>query len=203
MAKLPPHAFVYGALAVGLVGAAVTTVKLSMVYPYQLWFTDMMDAEFVRAYEAPMRDTPEGTVSMNMRRDHVDPYGQSVTRMNPAIADALTNPLEPTPEVMAKGEWAYSVYCAPCHGANGEGNGPVTQNEPDKGKKRFMMPGLPLVGDAGVLNVRNDGYVFLTIRNGGAIMPSYGLQLSDEETWSLVHYLRDIQKGGAKKGAGK
>jgi mono/diheme cytochrome c family protein len=194
MAKLPPHFFVYGALAIGLLGAGVVTVKNSMVYPFQLWFTDMMDAEFVRAYEAPMRATPEGSVSRNMYRDHVEPYGQSVTRMNAEITDALTNPLKPTPEVMAEGEWVYGVYCAPCHGANGEGNGPVTQNEPDKGKKRFQMPGLPLVGDAGMLQHRNDGYVFLTVRNGGAIMPSYGLQLNDEEVWSLVHFLRKMDK---------
>jgi len=203
MAKLPPHFFVYGALAVGLTGAVVGSVKMSMLYPYQLWFIDMMDSEFVRAYEAPMRTPPEGTVSRNMYRDYVDPYGQSTTRFNAEITESLTNPLEASPEVMATGKWAYDVYCAPCHGANGEGNGPVTQNKPDAGQKRFMVPGPAMTGKASVVAPRNDGYLYLTIRNGGAIMPSYGLQLNDEETWSLVHYLRRLDKSGAKKGAGK
>jgi mono/diheme cytochrome c family protein len=58
------------------------------------------------------------------------------------------------------------------------------------------MPGVPLVGAAGVAKARSDGYLYLTIRNGGVIMPSYGLQLSDEEIWSVVSYVRELDKKG-------
>lgn len=196
MAKLPPHFFVYSALAIGGVGAVTASISQSMVYPWQLWFTDMMDAETVKAYEVPMRDPAEGSVSRTFR-PYGEAYGQSLTRMTPE-GQALKNPYDTRDAgFMAQGEWSFGVYCAPCHGARAEGNGPVTQNKPNEGQHRFQMPAPALVGDKGSLRLNplaTDGYLYLTIRNGGAIMPSYGVQLSDEEIWGIVAHLRKLDK---------
>ncbi len=196
MAKLPPHFFVYGALAIGGLGALTASISQSMVYPWQLWFTDMMDAQTVKAYEAPMRSPAEGSVSKRFR-PYGDAYGQSVTRMTPE-GQALKSPYDSSdPELLKTGEWAYGVYCSPCHNTRAEGNGPVTQNKPNEGQRRFQMPAPALVGPKGSLTLNpmtTDGYVYLTIRNGGAIMPSYGMQLSEKEIWGIVAYLRKLDK---------
>jgi mono/diheme cytochrome c family protein len=80
----------------------------------------------------------------------------------------------------------YNIYCSPCHG-DGVNLGTVAQ--PGR------YPGVvALAGDNGILKARNDGWVYLTIRNGGAIMPNYGWAMSDTEMWSIVDYVRTMPK---------
>lgn len=181
----PPtkHAAIYSAAGIGFVGyVTFTLVNSTMGYPYQLWFTDMMDAQYVRAYERPMLQLPEGVVS----RNH---YVENHDRMTPA-GQALTIPYQADEALLKTGEWNYATYCAPCHNGDGLGMGPVTDNS--NGKRRFQMPGLPLAGPTGVAKTRSDGYLYLTIRNGGALMPSYGWAMDDREMWSVVAYLRTL-----------
>jgi mono/diheme cytochrome c family protein len=158
-------------------------------YPYQWWLIDMMDSQSIKAYESTMGLVPEGAVSRNR-------YVPNADRLTPA-GQALTNPYTVDDAFMASGEWGFATYCAPCHNPDGLGNGPVTQNDPAKGQNRFMMPGLALVGPAGISKSRSDGYLYLTIRNGGAIMPAYNWALEDPEIWAIVAYLRTLD-GNAK-----
>jgi mono/diheme cytochrome c family protein len=192
MAKLPPHFFVYGALFTGIVGGIALSISQSMVYPWQLWFVDMMDAEMVKAYEAPMRASPEGSVARGTTYGD-EPQGTSLIRMTPE-GQARSNPYTVDDAFLEQGEWAFMTYCAPCHGANADGKGTVTDNT--DGKKRFQIPAPALVGPTGIGKIRSDGYIYYTIRNGGALMPSYGVQLSDEEMWGVVAYIRTLEKKG-------
>lgn len=81
----------------------------------------------------------------------------------------------------------YDAYCYPCHGSDGAELGPIAQTE--RAPDRF--PGiLPLAGAGGVAKLRDDHWIYLTIRNGGANMPPYGHAMTDEEMWSIVHYVR-------------
>jgi mono/diheme cytochrome c family protein len=58
------------------------------------------------------------------------------------------------------------------------------------------LPGVvPLAGTAGVARLRTDGWIYLTIRNGGAVMPSYGWAMSDEEMWAVVAHVRTLANG--------
>jgi mono/diheme cytochrome c family protein len=41
---------------------------------------------------------------------------------------------------------------------------------------------------------RTDGYIYMYMRHGGAIMPSYGNALTQQNAWDLVNYIRDQQK---------
>ena len=187
MVKPPTkHLMVYVPAALGLVGFLTwTLVNSTLGYPWQLWFTDMMDSQFVRAYERPMAPLPEGVVSRNMyvaNFDRTTPEGQ-----------ALTHKFTVDEDFVKKGEWGFKTYCAPCHNADATGMGPVTDNS--GGKKRFMIPGVPLAGPSGVLKMRTDGYVYLTIRNGGALMPSYNWALEEDEMWAIVAYLRTLPNG--------
>lgn len=178
------------------------------------WDIDMVDAVFYRAYEWEMMLPPEGSVptaspmadirkptvavaQTTIFREHCEPTcrdmnanGTQWDRTTPEGV-AMTNPLAPggkaSDEVLATGENMYNAYCSACHGAGGAGGAAV----PERG-----YPAAPpaLSGDGNSSMIRSDGYIFLTIRNGGAIMPSYSYGMSDEEIWSVVAYIRTLPK---------
>ena len=92
------------------------------------------------------------------------------------------NPVKTTPESVAKGKAFFTIYCAPCHGPGGKGDGPVTP--------KFIPP--PDVTNATLQKQRTDGFWQHVIGTGGAVMPAYGEALSPEERWHVVNYLRSI-----------
>lgn len=146
------------------------------------WDIDMADGQQKKAYSHPMKGIAAGSISQADVRTPVG-YAKNYDRMSPE-GQALTSPLEPNEAVLATGETMYKTYCTPCHG-DGVNLGPVAQ------PGRF--PGvLALSGPAGVAKLRTDGYIYLTIRNGGAVMPYYGWAMDDEEMWSIVHYVRTL-----------
>lgn len=109
------------------------------------------------------------------------PFGQAQLD---SVGATLTNPLQPTAEVLARGEVVYDNQCMVCHGALGEGNGPVV------GNGRFPIgPVLTNGAAAG----RSDGYLYGVIRVGRGLMPAYGARIGHQDRWALVHYLRQLQ----------
>jgi mono/diheme cytochrome c family protein len=165
----------------------VTAGLLSASVAHALpWDVDMADSQAVKAYEQIMQPLPEGTVS---QANVLTPrsFSPNYERTSPE-GMALTNPLQSSESVLSTGETMYKTYCMPCHGM-GAKLGPVAQ------PGRF--PGvIPISGSAkSVLSMRTDGYVYLTIRNGGPIMPYYGWAMTDDEMWSVVHYVRTLDGG--------
>lgn len=93
----------------------------------------------------------------------------------------LPNPVARAPESIARGKALFAIYCAPCHGPGGAGDGPV-------GPK--FIPATDLRQP--VTQQKSDGYMAHYIGHGGAIMPSYGEATSVEERWDIVNYLRTL-----------
>jgi mono/diheme cytochrome c family protein len=102
-------------------------------------------------------------------------------------ARELQNPSEPTVASLKRGRQAYLEYCALCHGMEGRGDGPIAE------AARVRPTDLTTA-----LGRRTDGYVYATIRNGGAIMPPLGDRLSPSERWDVVNYLRSISDAPAE-----
>ena len=96
------------------------------------------------------------------------------------------SPLTPTAAHLVHGEQLFATNCAPCHGANAKGNGPVAY------QMIVAPPDLTRAQPA----ERSDGYLYATIRNGGLVMPAYGDAMSVEERWEVVLYLRALQSKG-------
>lgn len=166
------------------------------------WDIDMIDAYTLKAYEWKMRPMPTASV----QRQPVGPkppgayqtaYVANVDRTVPAQVDPLVNPYPADEASLAEGKRLFQVTCAPCHGVEGKGGGPVTQNDPAKGINRFPLPAPLLSGAGAVSAVRSDGYIYATIRNGGALMPAYGISLTDKERWSIVSYIRTLDGAAA------
>lgn len=146
------------------------------------WDIDMADAQSVKAYEQAMRPLPEGVISQpNLLSPF--PYSPNYTRGS-AEGEALVNPVPDDAEHLAKGEKMFATYCTPCHG-DGINLGPVAA------PGRF--PGVAvLAGAQGRAKQRSDGWIYLTVRNGGGLMPPYGWSMNDEEMWSVVRYVRTL-----------
>jgi len=79
---------------------------------------------------------------------------------------------------------AYQIFCAPCHGSLGDGNG-IT--------KRYGMGATPTFHD-GRLRSMPDGEIFNTITNGKNTMMPYADKLSPEDRWAVVAYVRALQR---------
>jgi len=93
------------------------------------------------------------------------------------------SPVAPTPESVARGQKLYAIYCTPCHGPGGKGDGPVTP--------RFIPP--PDLTSAPV-QAKTDGHMSYYIGYGGALMPAYGESVSVTERWDIVSFLRTLAK---------
>jgi S-disulfanyl-L-cysteine oxidoreductase SoxD len=99
-------------------------------------------------------------------------------------AAARKNPVAATPESVKRGGELFAVYCTPCHGQSGKGDGLVAA--------KFVPPADLTNPD--LQKVRTDGYWQSYLGVGGAVMPSYGEALSPEERWDVVNFLRTLAK---------
>ena len=110
-------------------------------------------------------------------------------RAGEAFVDQI--PLRVTAELMQRGRTRFAVYCTPCHGGAGYGDGLVAQRAATLQEQAFVPPASlhdPLV------RARPAGQIFDTIRNGVRSMPAYGRQMSIEDSWAIVAFVRALQR---------
>ncbi len=107
---------------------------------------------------------------------------------------ALVNPLALTEKNLAEGKHFYTVFCAPCHGEKGDGQGHIVKL--DKG-----ISGVPAYHGAdanssrgGLMKDMPAGKIYHTIMYGLNAMGSHASQLSPEERWKVVMYVQQLQK---------
>lgn len=105
------------------------------------------------------------------------------------IPAALTASPEAGHRLVGRGRERYGIYCAPCHGLAGDGRGVVWQRGQGG---RYTYPQPPTFHDERVRHMP-DGQVFATITNGVRNMPSYAAQISPEDRWAIVSYVRALQ----------
>ena len=91
------------------------------------------------------------------------------------------------------GQQMYSNYCAPCHGLDGYGHGPINERAQELQVKSEAQwsPAADLHGDT--IRGRADGHLYNTINNGIRNMPGYGAQIPVADRWAIVAYLRALQ----------
>jgi mono/diheme cytochrome c family protein len=99
---------------------------------------------------------------------------------SPEEARALKNPVVPNEQTLGAAKAIYLEKCANCHGESGKGDGPEA-----------MMYD-PAPADLSRAHVRQmtDGEIFYQITEGRKPMPPFKNQLSEEQRWQLVHYVR-------------
>lgn len=103
---------------------------------------------------------------------------------------ATTFPMEVTDQVMQRGQRQFNIYCSVCHGLGGAGNGPVHQRAVERQEPKWLQP-TDLTSDA--VRERPVGHIFNSITNGIRTMPSYASQVSPEDRWAIIAYVRALQ----------
>jgi mono/diheme cytochrome c family protein len=128
------------------------------------------------------RTPPARTVARGMLRDddHLH-FGKTATG---AFATTLPASLSVDLKFLERGRDRFQIYCAPCHGALGDGNGMT---------KRYGMGATPSYHDPR-LRTMADGEIFNTITMGKNTMLPYADKITPEDRWAVVAYLRALQR---------
>ncbi|MFQ5739222.1 MAG: c-type cytochrome [Acidobacteriota bacterium] len=93
-------------------------------------------------------------------------------------------PMEVTEELSARGGERYRIYCLPCHGERGDGQGMLLE--------RVKVKTANLLEE----RIRNlpDGRIFHVISNGLGLMPGYRFPIPARDRWAIVTYVRKLQQ---------
>jgi mono/diheme cytochrome c family protein len=97
------------------------------------------------------------------------------------LADMFPMPV--TADVMARGRERFNVFCSPCHGRTGQGNGMVVQ-------RGFRAP--PSYHEDRLRNAPV-GYFFDVMTHGFGAMPDYAAQVPVADRWAIAAYIRALQ----------
>lgn len=137
-----------------------------------------------------MRQPVEGTVAVGQLRE--DDHLWRGRAPNGKFADKLPAGAEMSPALLARGEDRYNIYCQPCHGETGHGNGPATRRgggfavQPANFHQQKFLP-IPL------------GYIFEVASNGKGSMKGYKSQIPVEDRWAITAWVRTLQVAGQAK----
>jgi mono/diheme cytochrome c family protein len=138
-------------------------------YDESTFFPDMLSA----------RSLPVGTVPRSfMGRDELMELGTA----NGKPAESFPFPI--TMDALQRGRQRYNIYCVPCHGFIGFGDGMVA-------RRGFRRPPPSLHIDR--LRKAPPGHFFDVITNGFGAMPSYAFQIETRDRWAIVGYVRALQ----------
>ena len=135
-----------------------------------------------------------GTVARSkpFQVDGKDVYPYEDAPVNTGKISGTTNfvdtiPLPVTARLMERGQQRFGIYCAPCHGAQGDGKG-ITS--------KLGMTVIADLHDGGTRKVpqQPDGQIFNTITYGKNLMGAYGGIVTVEDRWAIIAYLRALQR---------
>lgn len=110
----------------------------------------------------------------------------------PKQVQALLNDPTSAANLLQLGQAKFNITCAMCHGRNGLGNGPIAIRAVEVGAAATGWVQPSNLTDA-VRRSRPDGHIYNTINNGIRNMGGYGHQLTVEERWAVVAYVRTLQ----------
>ncbi|MBI4455554.1 MAG: c-type cytochrome [Acidobacteria bacterium] len=161
-------------MATALKGGSLILLITALIGLYAAgwpWSTDMVLQPSLAPFEGP-RPPVEGTL----------PVEGDFALQRWQMEQLLKNPLPQSAAGIEKGRFLFSMYCSPCHGTQGRGDGPVV--------KVFVQPG-DLRHPA--VQAQSDAWMYGTIRNGENMMPRYGPELSVRERWQIVQYVKSFK----------
>jgi mono/diheme cytochrome c family protein len=159
---------VLGVLAAAVV--AVTTLAACEKIDRNMW-----DNPAYRPQEEPVRLPPEGSVPTKGLEHTPEPGTPQ--------AAALRNPEKVTELSLLAGKELFDIYCTPCHGASGKGDGPVA--------KKFVPAPVDISGTG--FGMAPEGLLFAVVTHGWNGMPPFRSDLTAKERWLVIAYLRTLK----------
>lgn len=97
--------------------------------------------------------------------------------------DSNNFPLPVNQELLERGEERYQIFCTPCHGLQGDGNGLIAM----RGMKHP-----PSYHQDRLRQVPN-GYLYDVVTNGFGAMLGYSAQIPPRDRWAIIAYVRALQ----------
>lgn len=117
---------------------------------------------------------------------------------NPIVHDgtlagewALTIPETVNEEFIQRGQKTYTIYCAPCHGFKGNGEGSVAKRA---GQLREGTWTPPTSLHGATVKQQPPGQIFYAITHGIRVMPAHGPQIVPYDRWAIVAYVQALQR---------
>jgi mono/diheme cytochrome c family protein len=160
---------------------------------------DDMDRQYKFKPQAPnwffndrraMRAWPQGTLA---EEDPVDTRTAFLTGKEPTTGgyvEALPAGVRATAATMHRGEERFGVYCAPCHGLSGHGDGLVARRAEQLQQGTWVAP--TSLHDDRVRKLPL-GDIYNTVAHGVRNMPPYGHLIEPDDRWAIVMYVRALQ----------
>ena len=139
---------------------------------------DPLEASLVLRNGSSAQPIVEGTVPRGFLRDDEAFY---TAKIDGQPVDAF--PFAITRDDLDRGQERFNIYCAPCHGRTGAGNGMVVQ--------RGFRQATSLHVDR--LRAMPVGYFYDVITSGFGVMPDYRAQIPPDDRWRIVAYVRALQ----------
>ena len=124
------------------------------------------------------RPLVEDTVARGTLQDDVSFF---TGKNGAAEVDAL--PFALTAEVLDRGEQRFNIYCAPCHGPTGKGDGMIVR----RGFRQPPSYHIDRLQNAPI------GHFYDVMTNGFGAMPDYRAQISPRDRWAIAAYVRALQ----------
>ncbi len=119
-----------------------------------------------------VRRTENGWFPYHIPKDSVD-----------LASRLLKNPLDSTADIVEDGHQLFLVFCSPCHGEQGHGDGKVG----------VVFKGVPAY-NAGATAKLSEGHIFHVITYGIRRMQGYASQIPAQDRWKIVRYVQVLQK---------
>ncbi|HVO52607.1 MAG TPA: cytochrome c [Thermoanaerobaculia bacterium] len=139
---------------------------------------DLRESAFF-ADHSSARPLPEGVVARGFLREDAALYRGT----GPDGKFVVDLPVPVTKPLLLRGQERFNIYCSPCHGRTGDGQGMIVQ-------RGFKQPSTFHVD-----RLRNEraGYFFDVMTNGFGQMSSYASQVTPEDRWAIVSWIRTLQ----------
>jgi len=139
---------------------------------------DPLEASTVLPGGAGAQPLVPGTVARGQLREDELLYTGAIDGEPSAVF-----PFPITREDLDRGQERFNIYCAPCHGQTGAGDGMVVQ----RGHRVAASYHIDRLREMPV------GYFFDVITNGFGAMADYRSQVAPEDRWRIVAYIRALQ----------
>lgn len=163
-------------------------------YPIDI-FPEMHYQQSYKIQEPPSLSAPPGSV----------PISGGEVLFAFADAESVTSPFPSSQATIQRGEELFRVNCAVCHGAGGQGDGPMQAKLDEAGYSgtvaNLTTGATPNRPDGEVFFIISEGWVATLMDMGMSedaasqfLMPPFRKLISEDDRWMIVHYLRSIEQ---------
>jgi mono/diheme cytochrome c family protein len=139
-------------------------------------------------FEVPGKPASEGYEPKSMEFTHGTSYYYT-GKMGDFYGDGFPEEVKVTPELLKRGQERFNIQCSVCHGTTGNGRGIFT--------KYSVVAPTDLTGpgfdDPANPAYRPDGKIYDTITNGWNQMGGYGANITVQDRWAIIAYVRTLQ----------